>query len=170
MRPGPLRLRRRLLSAAAALTLAALLAWPLLPRLTGIHVGDVPAILAALASGHEVALADSGYTATIGHKGSAVSVSAGSSALDPAGQRLKLGGGIEMTGHGGYRLRTDHADIDLVAGKVTSDAPIAASGPGGSIAADHFSVDDQGQVLRFGGRVRVTLTPPTTDQSQENRP
>jgi hypothetical protein len=42
---------------------------------------------------------------------------------------------------------------------VVGEQPIQGSGPTGTLSADRFEIRDSGEVLRFEGRVKVTLPP-----------
>jgi lipopolysaccharide export system protein LptC len=72
---------------------------------------------------------------------------------------VNLSGGVELTTSDGYRFETPSALLRLDRGRVIGQEPIAGSGPSGTIAAERFEVRDGGDVLRFNGRVRVTLHP-----------
>jgi lipopolysaccharide export system protein LptC len=72
-------------------------------------------------------------------------------------ERLDLNGGIELTTSDGYRFRTGSATLNLDHGRVVGREAIAGSGPGGTLSADRFEFEDGGQILRFEGRVKVTL-------------
>jgi lipopolysaccharide export system protein LptC len=80
-------------------------------------------------------------------------------------ERLNLNGGIELTTSDGYRFQTQSATLSLDRSRVVGRKPIAGSGPGGSLSADRFEFEDGGRVLRFEGRVRVTLQPRSDTQS-----
>jgi lipopolysaccharide export system protein LptC len=72
---------------------------------------------------------------------------------------VNLSGGIEVTTSDGYRFETPSALLKLDRGRVVGQEPIAGSGPSGTIAAQRFEFREGGDVLRFNGRVRVTLHP-----------
>jgi len=73
--------------------------------------------------------------------------------------KLDLDGDIELTTSDGYRFETESARIDLQKGEVIGDTPIQGFGPTGTLAADRFEIHDSGDLLRFEGRVKVTLPP-----------
>ena len=73
--------------------------------------------------------------------------------------KLDLDGDIALTTSDGYRFETERARIDLERGQVIGERPIQGSGPAGTLSADRFEIRDQGAVLRFEGRVKVTLPP-----------
>ena len=78
---------------------------------------------------------------------------------DRDAEDVNLTGGIELTTSDGYRFETPSAFLKLDRGRVVGQEPIAGSGPSGTIAAERFEFRDGGDVLRFNGRVRVTLHP-----------
>jgi lipopolysaccharide export system protein LptC len=76
-----------------------------------------------------------------------------------AADKLDLDGDIALTTSDGYRFETQSARINLEAGHVVGDQPVAGWGPTGTLAADRFEIVDSGKLLRFEGRVKVTLPP-----------
>ena len=80
--------------------------------------------------------------------------------------KLDLTGEVELTTSDGYRFDTDRARINLQDGQVVGDQPIQGAGPTGTLSADRFEIRDQGDLLRFEGRVKVTLPPhPPRDEA-----
>jgi lipopolysaccharide export system protein LptC len=73
--------------------------------------------------------------------------------------KLDLDGDIALTTSDGYRFETQSARINLQSGRVLGDQPITGQGPAGTLSADQFEIHDSGQLLRFKGRVKVTLPP-----------
>jgi lipopolysaccharide export system protein LptC len=73
--------------------------------------------------------------------------------------KLDLDGDIALTTSDGYRFETQSARIDLQNGLVIGEQPIQGFGPAGTLSADRFEIRDSGEVLRFEGRVKVTLPP-----------
>lgn len=72
-------------------------------------------------------------------------------------EELDLDGGIELTTSDGYRFTTQSAQLRLDRGTVVGHQPITGDGPAGTLSAERFEIRDGGDVLRFEGRVRVTL-------------
>lgn len=72
---------------------------------------------------------------------------------------LDLDGDLELTFGGGYRFNTASAKVDLGKGQVVGPMPVTGEGPVGSLAADRFNIEDGGKILRFDGRVQVTILP-----------
>lgn len=77
-----------------------------------------------------------------------------------AADKLDLDGDIALTTSDGYRFETQRARINLQAGRVVGNQPVEGWGPTGTLSADRFEIRDSGQLLRFEGRVKVTLPPP----------
>jgi lipopolysaccharide export system protein LptC len=78
---------------------------------------------------------------------------------DRAAQKLDLNGNVELTTSDGYHFETDSTRINLQQGWAVGERPIQGSGPTGTLSADRFEIRDKGDVLRFEGRVQVTLPP-----------
>jgi len=75
-------------------------------------------------------------------------------------EQLLLDGGIEVFTSSGYRFVTPSARVNLAQGLVRGWQPIEGAGPAGTLSASRFEIQDSGDVLRFDGRVRVTILPP----------
>ncbi len=73
--------------------------------------------------------------------------------------KLELDGDLELTFGEGYRFTTESADVDLERGHVMGAEPVSGEGPVGTLAADGFDIEDGGKLLRFEGRVQVTIRP-----------
>lgn len=97
----------------------------------------------------DLALADDGV----------VHLTAASGTYDRDTERLLLDGGIEVVTSSGYRFVTPSAHVDLAQGRVRGWQQIEGAGPGGTLSANRFEIQDAGDVLRFDGRVRVTIPP-----------
>lgn len=72
---------------------------------------------------------------------------------------LELDGDLELTFGEGYRFTTESAHIDFDLGRVAGVEPVSGEGPVGELAADGFDIEDGGRLLRFQGRVQVTILP-----------
>lgn len=88
-----------------------------------------------------------------------VRLAALSGVYDRATDRLDLGGGTELQTSDGYRFETESAHVNLKAGQVDGDRPVAGTGPTGDLEADRFRIREGGDVLHFEGRVKVTIQP-----------
>ena len=74
-------------------------------------------------------------------------------------ERLDLSGDVTVRSDEGHEFYTTRAHIDLPAGIATGDEPVSGKGPHGLLDAGNFALLERGQVMTFGGRVRVTLFP-----------
>ena len=72
---------------------------------------------------------------------------------------LELDGDLELTFGDGYRFTTESAHVDFGLGRVAGAEPVNGEGPVGALAADGFDIVDGGRLLRFQGRVQVTILP-----------
>jgi lipopolysaccharide export system protein LptC len=84
--------------------------------------------------------------------------------------KLLLDGGIEVVTSSGYRFATPSARVNLAQGRVHGLQPIEGAGPSGRLSADRFEIKDAGDILRFEGRVKVTVLPPAEDDPGPDRP
>lgn len=98
-----------------------------------------------------------------------VHLKAESGVYDRDAQRLLLDGGIDVVTSNGYRFVTPSARVNLAQGQVRGWQPIEGEGPAGTLSANRFEIQDAGDVLRFDGRVRVTVQPPVRDEAAETR-
>jgi lipopolysaccharide export system protein LptC len=85
-------------------------------------------------------------------------------------ERLLLDGGIEVVTSSGYRFVTPSARVNLAQGLVRGWQPIEGAGPDGTLSASRFEIQDSGAVLRFDGRVRVTVLPPAGRETPPDEP
>lgn len=74
-------------------------------------------------------------------------------------ETLDLEGDVEFTFGAGYRFRTSQSKLDFANGTVFGDKPVTGDGPTGTLAADRFHIVDGGKLMKFEGRVKVTLQP-----------
>jgi lipopolysaccharide export system protein LptC len=88
-----------------------------------------------------------------------LSVMALAGTYDRTSEKLDLSGGIKLSTSDGYRFETPSAQVNLQGGEVSGTQPIQGAGPPGTLSADRFEIREGGQVLRFEGRVKVTLPP-----------
>lgn len=79
--------------------------------------------------------------------------------FDNEGQTLKLRKDVSVTSNTGYRAQMNSADVDLEAGLVTSDEPVAVTFDAGDLHAERMEIRDGGDLVIFEGRVRMKIEP-----------
>jgi lipopolysaccharide export system protein LptC len=100
----------------------------------------------------------------------AVRLDARNGTYDRDTEKLVLDGGIEVVTSSGYRFVTPSARVNLAQGQVRGWQPIEGAGPAGMLSANRFEIQDAGDVLRFDGRVRVTVLPPAEPATPADEP
>ncbi len=73
---------------------------------------------------------------------------------------LKLDGGIAVYSDDGYEIHTARANVDLKKGLFQGPVAVTGHGPMGSFRADTFEVDRQTSQIELHGHVQMTLEPP----------
>ncbi len=74
---------------------------------------------------------------------------------------LSLSKDILVVGKDGTEIELDTAEIDLKKGNLSSNSPVTVKTPTANIQADGLEVVDNGSVIIFTQRVRVTIQPAT---------
>lgn len=77
----------------------------------------------------------------------------------PQSQLLDLFGDVELFQDKGNQFKTDVAHIDMAKGSAEGDDPIDGHGPFGTIDAEGFRIENQGDVIIFKGKVHLSLEP-----------
>lgn len=78
---------------------------------------------------------------------------------------LDLEGDVTVRSDAGHEFRTASAHVDLPAGIASGEEPVSGKGPHGLLEAGNFALMERGQIMTFGGRVRMTLFPHTVTGS-----
>lgn len=91
--------------------------------------------------------------------GGEVKVTANSGLYDRQAERVDLNDDVTLVHPSGYEMSTSIAHIDLPTGDASGDEPVRAKGPLGTINAEGFRVTDDGRVINFTGRSRMTVDP-----------
>ncbi|WP_439817048.1 LPS export ABC transporter periplasmic protein LptC [Zavarzinia sp. CC-PAN008] len=89
--------------------------------------------------------------------GTAISLSSASGLYKPKEQSLMLEGQVKLSTSDGYSYQGDRLLLDLATGSATSQEPISAKGPAGTIRADSMAMREKGQILHFQGNVSVVI-------------
>ncbi len=72
---------------------------------------------------------------------------------------LDLAGDVSIFSDQGHEFHTDRVHVDLGARTADGDAPVQGQSPLGLLEAGNFQVDDDRQILLFGGGVKMTIFP-----------
>ncbi len=96
--------------------------------------------------------------------GQKIDMSAATAALDQAGGKLDLAGGVTLETGSGYRLTTEALTAKLDRTHVASTAPVTVKAPMGDLTADGFTLaqdpaDPAAYLLVFNGGVRLLYQP-----------
>lgn len=91
--------------------------------------------------------------------GTWLALTAYSGIYQPQAQLLDLFGNVELFQDKGNQFRTDSAHIDMSKGSADGQDPIEGHGPFGTIEAEGFHVEDQGEVIVFTGKAKLLLEP-----------
>lgn len=70
---------------------------------------------------------------------------------------LKLLGGVEFFSDDGYNFNTEHTIIDGKHGTAEGSMPLEGFGPLGTLESKKFKVEQNGEIIRFEGGVRVVV-------------
>lgn len=92
----------------------------------------------------------------VGEKGTA-KVEATSGVYDNANGRLQLDKDFTVTTDDGLRAVMHSADVNLKSGQITTDKPVDIRSGSTHILADSMQVKDNGKVLIFENKVRMTV-------------
>ena len=77
----------------------------------------------------------------------------------PQAQLLDLFGNVELFQDKGNEFKTDTAHIDLSKGTAEGEDPIQGQGSFGTIEAEGFRVENEGDIVIFTGKSRLVLEP-----------
>ena len=80
---------------------------------------------------------------------------------DRAAERLDLAGEVTVRSDRGHEFRTASARVDLPEGVARGSESVSGKGPHGLLDAGNFALMERGNVMVFGGRVRMTVFPYT---------
>ncbi|HEV3177852.1 MAG TPA: LPS export ABC transporter periplasmic protein LptC [Stellaceae bacterium] len=77
----------------------------------------------------------------------------------PQSQLLDLFGNVELFQDKGNEFKTDSAHIDMAKGSADGADPIEGHGSFGTIEAEGFRIENQGDIIIFTGKARLLLEP-----------
>ena len=92
-------------------------------------------------------------------EGALVHLTSQSGVLDTEQQQMDLAGDVLVTTEDGRRFEARTAHVDFGKGDVTSEEPVRAATPGGTVESDRFRLTESGKRIFFDGRVRFKTTP-----------
>ncbi len=70
---------------------------------------------------------------------------------------LYLLGNVTMFHDGGYSVVTERAVVDTNTSQAAGDMQVSGQGPMGNLLATGFEIRDNGNIIKFGGKGRVTM-------------
>lgn len=88
-----------------------------------------------------------------------VELVAPSGVFDSKGERLTLGKNIVLKSSTGHEGRLHDAVVDVRSGQIVSDSAVELKMPNGTLNANRLEMERDGEVIRFGGGVTMTLAP-----------
>ncbi len=88
-----------------------------------------------------------------------VELLAPSGVFDSKGERLTLGKNIMLKSSTGHEGRLHDAIVDVRSGQIVSDSAVELKMPNGTLNANRLEMERNGEVIRFGGGVTMTLVP-----------
>ncbi len=86
-------------------------------------------------------------------------VDAARTLYDRATEKLTINDPFTIEMSNGMHADFTSAEIDIKAGTLSSDTPVSVTAPQASVVAENVNIIDNGQKIRFGGGVHVTLSP-----------
>lgn len=89
--------------------------------------------------------------------GRETTLSAASGLYNAQKRTLLLEKDVIVSSSSGYVAHLDRADVDMGAGRVTSDKPVLIEGLDGTIRSDAVEIEDKGARIYFTGRVVVDV-------------
>ena len=95
---------------------------------------------------------------------------AGNGFYDADAKTLKLGGEVDVKTDNGMTLRLQDADVDMGLGTLVTQNPVSITTEQAIISSEKMSVANNGEVVVFENRVRMTIYPDKIEQTKSNAP
>ncbi len=138
-----------------------------LPRLNGFTNDGRPYELTAHAAAQDITKPDllelKDITAHLGMRdGQRVNINSINGLYDTKSDILKLNDHIVLTSSSGYEGRLSEATVNVTTGYILSESPVAVKLLDGWLDANRLEVMENGDLIRFGGGVELTLNPQST--------
>ena len=143
-----------------------------LPRLNGFTTDSRPYELTARAAAQDITKPEilelKDISAHVALKdGQRVTIKSINGVYDTKGEMLKLNDHIVLNSSSGYEGHLSEATINVSTGYILSESPVEVKLLNGWLNANRLEVMENGDSIRFGGGVELTLTP---DQPQSAAP
>jgi lipopolysaccharide export system protein LptC len=100
---------------------------------------------------------------------SIVNLTANSGSYDMKTEMLTLADKIHVVSSNGYEARLSEAAVDVHKGTIISDKPVWVKLTGSVIDGKNLEVRDSGNVIRFGGGVRMVVQPDQVNAQTSDR-
>ncbi|MCD1644995.1 LPS export ABC transporter periplasmic protein LptC [Aurantimonas coralicida] len=92
-------------------------------------------------------------------------IEAASGKYDPNAETLALDGGVRVETTNGITISLAAADIDITSGALQGKGPVRIETPEQTIEASSLNLTNGGDVITFGGRVKMLLRPDKSSQA-----
>lgn len=86
-----------------------------------------------------------------------VAVKAKTGSFDRTTETLRLKGEVHVFHDSGYEILLQDIEINLKQKTASTSSPVTAQGPMGTVAAQNMTVEDQGDLIIFGGPAMLTV-------------
>ncbi|MCB1384470.1 MAG: LPS export ABC transporter periplasmic protein LptC [Nitratireductor sp.] len=96
-------------------------------------------------------------------------ITAGTGFYDDDAKQLRLGGEVDVVTDDGMSANLQDADIDLGAGSLKTQNPVAFATEQAKISADSMFVEDNGKRVVFEKRVKMTIYPDKIRELQQKQ-
>jgi lipopolysaccharide export system protein LptC len=138
-----------------------------LPRLNGFTSDSRPYELTARAAAQDITKPEilelKDINAHVELKdGQRVTIKSINGIYDTKGELLKLDDHIVLTSNTGYEARLSEATVNVSTGNIVSESPVEVKLLNGWLNANRLEVMENGDLVRFGGGVELTLNPEQT--------
>jgi lipopolysaccharide export system protein LptC len=89
--------------------------------------------------------------------GSWISLQAADGIYNNSASTLHLSGGVVLFHDSGYEMHMKDVDVDVKTRHAKTDSPVQGQGPAGAIDAQNLEISQGGDLIVFGGPLRLTL-------------
>ena len=89
--------------------------------------------------------------------GSWISLQAADGVYNNNASTLHLSGGVTLFHDSGYELHMKDVDVEIKTRHAKTESPVQGQGPAGAIDAQNLEISEGGDLIVFGGPLRLTL-------------